>query len=73
MDDAPNDDEKDKNEITDSDEIPYDTVYKESNINKVVIENKKYKEENNQNLNNNNNKFDAPKLPEKNKKSIQTI
>jgi hypothetical protein len=37
MDDAPNDDEKDKNEITDSDEIPYDTVYKESNINKVVI------------------------------------
>jgi hypothetical protein len=69
MDDAPNDDEKDKNEITDSDEIPYDTVYKESNINKVVIENKKYKEENNQNLNNNNNKFDAPKLPEKIKRA----
>jgi len=31
------DEENNNNEFTDSDEIPCDTVYKESNTNKVVI------------------------------------
>ena len=67
------DEENNNNEFTDSDEIPCDTVYKESNTNKVVIENKKNKEENNQNQNNNNNKSDTPKLPEKIKRASKRL
>ena len=67
------DEEKDNNEFTDSDEIPCDTVYKESNINKVVVENKKNKEENNENQNQNNNKSDTPKLPEKIKRASKRL
>ena len=69
MDDDSNDDENRKNEVIDIDEIPLDTVYKESNINKAIIENMQNKEENNQYQTHNNNKFEAPKLPEKIKRA----
>ena len=64
MDDAQIADEYDHNEITDSDEIPSDTVYKDRILIKEITENKLNKEDN-QNMANNNNKFDSTKLPEK--------
>lgn len=65
MDDAQIEDENEKNEITDSDEAPSDTVYKESDVHKEIIENKENKEEeDSQSQINNNNEPDTPKLPE---------
>jgi len=66
MDGAQIADEYDHNEITDSDEIPCDTVYKDRILIKENTENKLNKDDNqNMTNNNNNNKFDSSKLPEK--------
>ena len=66
MDDAQIADEYDHNEITDSDEIPCDTVYKDRILIKENTENKLNKDDNqNMTNNDNNDKFDSSKLPEK--------
>lgn len=66
MDGAQIADEYDHNEITDSDEIPCDTVYKDRILIKENTENKLNKDDNqNMTNNDNNDKFDSSKLPEK--------